>query len=265
MKIRNSALNWLIARAASWLLRLLFLTVRTDHRTVVPGATPYCPVNGTQRYCFPMWHDAILTAVFSMKTYKLGGLVSLHQDGSYLTHALRLAGITPVRGSSSRGGAAAVRQLLDKSDLHLCITPDGPRGPRRLMKEGAVFLSSRTGRPLVPTVVTGTSMWHIPGNWSDMLVPRPFSRAVLLCGRPVEVPADCDRETVREIMERFQNEMNRMQAIGDAVMRGDDSAFELAGIPGAWPNGYRHGNEAQRTDDSANGSASAPQSHNAAA
>lgn len=236
MKIRNTIANWLIARLGTWFLQALFLTIRVDHRRVAEDGTPYRSATGLTRYCFCIWHDAILTAVFSLKTYKLSGLISRHQDGSYLAHAVRLVGITPVRGSASRGGAQATRQLIDQPDLHVCITPDGPRGPRRVMKDGIVYLASRTGRPIIPTTLTASSYWSIPGGWSDMLVPKPFSRALLLAGPPLEIPADLTRAQISEYAELVQKEMDRMDLLGHRIMRGDESVVPLIGRIGAYPD-----------------------------
>ena len=107
MKIKSPIANWLIARVATWLLRLLFLTARVEHHSVAPEGTPNRKPKLAQRYCFCLWHDAIIVCVYSLKTWFLGGLISRHQDGTYLAHAAKLAGITPVRGSASRGGAPA--------------------------------------------------------------------------------------------------------------------------------------------------------------
>lgn len=226
MKIRNPVINWMIARVATWILRLLFLTVRVDHRKIVGDATPYAPPAGSRRFCFCMWHDAILAALFSLKTYKLAGLISRHQDGTYLTHAIKLLGITPVRGSASRGGAQATRQLIDQPELHVCITPDGPRGPRRTMKDGIVYLASRTGRPVVPSTIKATRYWSVPAGWSDMLIPKPFSRLLLLAGDPIDIPADATREQIAEFTAIIQQEMDRLDLIGDQMIAGDESAFE---------------------------------------
>lgn len=238
MKLQNRFANWMIARLGTLALKTLFLTVRVDHRQVVADGTPYRAAKGSLRYCFCIWHDAILTAVFSMQTHKLSGLISRHQDGGYLAAAVKMVGITAVRGSASRGGAQATKQLIDQPDLHVCITPDGPRGPRRIMKDGIVFLSSRTGRPIVPTTLTATSYWSIPGGWSDMLLPKPFSRALLLAGAPIEVPADLTREQISEYSELVQREMDRMDLIGQRIIRGDESMADLIGQPGAYPNDH---------------------------
>lgn len=227
MKIRNPIINWCIARLATWILRLLFMTVRIDHRHVSSDGTPYRPASGSRRYCFCMWHDVILAALFSQRTYNLAGLISRHQDGTYLTHAIKLLGITPVRGSASRGGAQATKQLMEQPDLHICITPDGPRGPRREMKDGIVYIASRTGRPVVPSTITADRYWSIPGGWSDMLIPKPFSRLLLIAGEPIHVPAELTREQIASLTDEIQDEMARLDDIGKRIISGDESAFEL--------------------------------------
>ena len=231
MKIRNQFLNWLIARIGTWALKCLFLTVRVDHRTVVDDATPYRRPVGKQRYCFCLWHDAILTAVFGCRTHKLSGLISRHQDGSYLAHAVQLVGIAPVRGSASRGGAQATRQLIDMPDLHVCITPDGPRGPRRQMKDGIVYLSSRTDRPVVPTALKATRSWSIPGGWSDMMLPKPFSKILLVAGSPITIPPDVGRDDIRRITDEIQLEMDRLDSIADCLIAGEESVANLVQRP----------------------------------
>ncbi|MEO1980549.1 MAG: lysophospholipid acyltransferase family protein [Fuerstiella sp.] len=259
MKIRNSLANWLVARIGTWFLRALFLTVRVEHHKVAVDGTPYGRATGTTRFCFCMWHDAIVAAVYSLKTHKLAGLISRHQDGGYLAHAVKLAGITPVRGSASRGGAQATKQLIDQPDLHVCITPDGPRGPRRVMKDGIVYLSSRTGRPVVPTTLTGDSYWSIPGGWSDMMLPKPFSKMILLAGDPIEVRPDLTREQISEVAEKIQKEMDRLDLLGQRLIRGDNSVLELLGridvypddaIPAAGPPAATNADEPDNSDNS---------------
>jgi lysophospholipid acyltransferase (LPLAT)-like uncharacterized protein len=135
-----------------------------------------------------------------------------------------IAGIQPVRGSTSRGGAEAVREILSRPDLHLAITPDGPRGPRRKMKEGIVYISSRSGRPIVPTALVCNRYWAIGGNWSDMVIPKPFSKVILIAGTPIEVPADLPRENMTIRADFVSEEMGRLERIAQRILAGDASA-----------------------------------------
>lgn len=227
VKIRNRFLHKVIAWSAVLLLRTLFLTVRTDIRIAREGAMTDHPPVGPTRYCFCLWHDIILAALFCHKAHSLATLVSRHQDGTYLSDLIEILGIRPVRGSASRGGAQATRRLLEIADHHICITPDGPRGPRHEMKEGIVWIASRTGRPIVAVTVKATRCWRIPASWSDIMIPQPFSKLVAITGVPIEVDSDLSREQIARVTAQVQDEMDRLDALSDRLVRGDESVAEL--------------------------------------
>jgi lysophospholipid acyltransferase (LPLAT)-like uncharacterized protein len=226
MKIRSRWLNIVLSHCATFGLRLLFLTIRVQHFKVVEDATPYSRPVARQRYTFSMWHDQIVMAVFSLRTWNLAGLISQHRDGGYLADSVLIAGIQPVRGSTSRGGAEAVSEILDRPDLHLAMTPDGPRGPRRKMKEGIVFISSRSGRPIVPTALLCNRQWTVPGSWTDMAIPKPFSKVTLIAGTPMTVPSDLPRDEMMAWAEFVSNEMARLELLAERIQRGDPTASD---------------------------------------
>lgn len=224
MKIRSRWLNVVLSYLATFSLRLLFLTLRVQHFKVAEDATPYSRPAGQQRFTFSMWHDQIVLAVFSLRTWNLAGLISQHRDGGYLADSVLIAGIQPVRGSTSRGGAEAVSEILSRPDLHLAMTPDGPRGPRRKMKEGIVFISSRSGRPIVPTALVCSRQWSVPGSWTDMAIPKPFSKVILIAGTPIAVPVDLPREEMVAWAQLVSDEMARLELLAERLERGDTTA-----------------------------------------
>jgi lysophospholipid acyltransferase (LPLAT)-like uncharacterized protein len=181
---------------------------------------------------FCMWHDHIVMAVFSSRTHSLAGLISQHRDGGYLADSVQIAGIHPVRGSTSRGGAEAVREILSRPDLHLAMTPDGPRGPRRKMKDGIVYMSARSGRPIIPTALLASRYWNISGSWTDMMIPKPFSRVLLITGSPIIVPEDLPREDMERWAAALELEMNRLDQIAHRIMNGDTTAEAEIANPG---------------------------------
>jgi lysophospholipid acyltransferase (LPLAT)-like uncharacterized protein len=218
LKIRNRYLTKLIALAAVALVRVLFKTCRIEIATEVPGCCPY-EDTGDRRFLYCVWHDDILMTVFCGQPKRMAGLVSPHQDGSYLADAMQRVGITSVRGSSKRGASRAMRELLDRvRDLHVAITPDGPRGPRRQMKTGIIFLASRSGRVIIPTAYACRRAWRIRGNWTDMQLPMPFTRVHARGGPAFIVPANLDREQLELYAQRLQAEMERQEAIAIAAV-----------------------------------------------
>ena len=236
MKIRSRTMNIFLAAIATIILRLLFLTVRVDHRKVVADATPYARPKGTTRYTFCMWHDGIVLAVFSLKTWCLSGLISQHRDGGYLADSATLAGIRPVRGSASRGGAEAIGTLLSIPEYHLAMTPDGPRGPRRILKEGIIFIASRSRRPIVPTAIAASPAWSIQGSWTDLLIPRPFARVLLISGKPIEIPEKLTRDRFAEYTAILQAEMNRLDALAARLIAGDETAGDEIAARALFPH-----------------------------
>ncbi|MBW3543519.1 MAG: lysophospholipid acyltransferase family protein [Planctomycetes bacterium] len=221
MKIRNRFIISLLARVIVVGLRLLFLTCRRRTRLEVEGIDPTRDT-GDRRYLYSIWHDQILLPIF-LKPRNSAGLVSRHQDGSWVADLLRLTGIKPIRGSSRRGGTEAMRQMLDAArDLHIVITPDGPRGPRREMKPGIVFLASHSGRTIVPVTFSCRRAWRIRGNWTDLLIPKPFTRIYAIGGEPLQVPLDLSRAGLEQFTARLQAEMDRLQAEVDRWAAGDE-------------------------------------------
>jgi lysophospholipid acyltransferase (LPLAT)-like uncharacterized protein len=211
MKIRNRWLIRLAGRCIARLLRALFVLVRADIKPAQPGTSPYEPTGEKFIYC--IWHDGVLATIFGAKAIDCAGLVSRHEDGSYLADAMACVGVAPIRGSSRHGGAAAMKQMIDSAaHKHIAIATDGPRGPRRVVKEGIVFLASQSGRRIVPIAAAATRAWKPRGRWTDMLVPKPFSRVILRSGQPFSVPAAADRaerEVWRQRLQTMMDELNR--------------------------------------------------------
>ena len=165
-----------------------------DYRVVfydpdVDPASPRC--RGQKIYVF--WHEYILLPLAMRGHCNLAMLLSRHRDAEVLSHVAYHMGFEFVRGSTNRGGVAALRQLLDKSrHMHLAITPDGPRGPRRQMAPGPIFLASKLGIPLVAMGVGYNRPWRA-GSWDRFAIPRPFSRARCILSPELHVPPDLDR------------------------------------------------------------------------
>lgn len=84
-----------------------------------------------------------------------------------------------------------MRQLIREAEgKHVVMTPDGPRGPRRQLSAGVVFLAAHSGRAIVPTAFTCERGWRFGVGWTDLLVPKPFSKVHLLTGEPIHIAPD---------------------------------------------------------------------------
>ncbi len=205
-QIRESRKSTFSGRAAGWLMRLYCATFRYDiedrcgfSRGEVSGPVIYC-----------LWHDGILSVPYAWrkicrKPRRLAVLTSASHDGAVLAHAMSVFGIDAVRGSSSRRAVAALvgmrKALREGSDI--CITPDGPRGPRHVVQPGVLKLAETGGAPLVPVHVECSSAWRLK-TWDRFMIPRPFSRVRVIFDEALAVPAglaDDDFEAWRRRLE----------------------------------------------------------------
>ncbi len=231
MKIRSPLLNKLIAKLAVFSMRALFATCRTEVVFKSPDSSCYDDPVDDQRYAYCLWHDGITLASFARRPRECAILVSRHNDGSLLANALKSLGMKPIRGSSSKGGARAARQVIEETrELHFTITPDGPRGPRREVKDGIVFLASKTQHPVVPTYALATREWHIKGSWTDMALPKPFAKCFLFGGEPIQVPSKLTREQLVEYRERLQAEMDRLELIARKYVESGELDWSLNSV-----------------------------------
>jgi lysophospholipid acyltransferase (LPLAT)-like uncharacterized protein len=127
-------------------------------------------------------------------------LVSQHRDGRFIGAVVSRFAIDVVLGSSSRGGAKSTRMLLNllAGGDHIGITPDGPRGPRRVAAAGVAQLAALSGVPVLPCAAQTTRHWVLR-TWDRMVVPKPFGRGVVVCLPTIAVPRDTWQETVPAI------------------------------------------------------------------
>ena len=210
MKIRSPLLTKLAVATFTRLVQLLFCTLRRDFRTKTANTNPYV-ASGPERFLYCVWHDSIMVPIFAGRHACSSALVSRHQDGSYIAGILKMVGISSVRGSTKHCGASAFRRMMTTAkDKHIVITPDGPRGPRRTMQSGIVSLASHTGRAIIPTAYSCIRSWNIKGSWTDLMMPKPFTKIFLMAGEPIKVPADVSREEVARYTALVQDEMNQL-------------------------------------------------------
>jgi lysophospholipid acyltransferase (LPLAT)-like uncharacterized protein len=141
-------------------------------------------------------------------------LASAHRDGRLVGMAVRYFGVGLVLGSSSRGGAAGLRKLLDaiRQGADVGLTPDGPRGPRRVAAAGLAQLAALTGAPVLPAAAW-TRLAITVNSWDRMRLPLPFGRGRLVCGEMISVPRDGWAGTLPAIEAALTAAMRRAEAL----------------------------------------------------
>jgi len=159
---------------------------------------------------YVFWHEYLLLPLAIRGHCKLTMLLSKHRDADILFRLAHHMGFECVRGSTYSGATAALMELTRVGQqMHMAITPDGPRGPRRELAQGPVFLASRMGLPIVPMGLGYDRPWRLK-SWDRFAIPRPFSRARGVVGPEIYVPPNLDRDELelrRQGVERILNEL----------------------------------------------------------
>jgi lysophospholipid acyltransferase (LPLAT)-like uncharacterized protein len=195
-------LVWLLVRGVGLTIRY-----RLEDRSGYFSGAPEEPI------IFACWHNRLGLALMMYERYvrrhqpdrKLAGLVSASKDGGLLARILEIFNVEPVRGSSSRRGAQALRELVSWGErgYDLAITPDGPRGPCYTVRDGVIATAQLTGLVIVP--VSYRLNWKIClKSWDRFQIPLPFARCDITTGRVLRIPreaTEAERETLRQQLE----------------------------------------------------------------
>lgn len=215
MKIRNRRL----VAAAGWLgtqvARALFRSLRFEYRPLAVNCAP-ARLSADGRFIYCIWHENLLLPTIYFGCPDIAVLISKHADGQILGSLITSLGMSMVCGSTNRGGVEAVRKLIGEQTpwRHLAVTPDGPRGPRRVVQAGIVYVASRTGMKIVPVGVGYRRPWRA-GSWDRFAIPKPFTRAKILTAEPIGVPAGLKAAELERHRLRVQAEMDRLNGLAE--------------------------------------------------
>lgn len=199
--------GWAARCAAS----LLFATCRV---TVFGRGveTRYLRDHPGKSLLYASWHRGLLFLVYLYRFQRIVVMASASRDGELAAQATRRFGWIPVRGSSTRRGARALLEMkaLVEQGLRAGLVVDAPTGPACVAKPGILLLAQKTGLPILPVMWSADRCWRL-GSWDRTMVPKPFSRIVVLYGGELlHVPPDADRqrlEALRRELDRVLNEM----------------------------------------------------------
>jgi lysophospholipid acyltransferase (LPLAT)-like uncharacterized protein len=172
---------------------------------------------------YTVWHGQILLLPLVYgRRHRIHALTSRSRDGEILSRFVQGFGIRVVRGSSSRGGARALRALarvIREEGDNVLVVPDGPRGPRHVAQNGAVMLAKMTGVPMVP-LAFGASPCRVLRSWDAFVVPHPFARAAIVFADPIAVPRDADRDLIEAKRRELETTLLEITAAADRAAGG---------------------------------------------
>ena len=163
------------------------------------------------------WHNQLLTMplFYFGRRFGLSTLISLSKDGELASRIVRRWGIGTVRGSSHRGGIAALKEMLRLSKdscHHIALTPDGPKGPPFVVKDGPLILAMRSGRSITPLAVAYQRYAQMK-SWDGFLLPFPFTKAYFVCGDPVHITEEDNPEGLDRARARLTAALHETNAL----------------------------------------------------
>ncbi len=216
---RRRAQLAVIAGVGAPVLRALCATVHVD----VVGVERLAAIDGAGTpFILATWHGRILPSVWFWRDRGMVVVISENFDGEWIARIVAKFGYGTARGSSSRGGARALRQLVRAAQhASTAFTVDGPRGPAGVVQPGAVWLAKATGHQVVPFHAEAARHWTLR-SWDRTQIPKPFSRVVMAIGEPLAVAPDADAlalETACRTLELRLQEAER--ACGRALAHRD--------------------------------------------
>lgn len=162
---------------------------------------------------FALWHSHQCVLYGNEDRSHLHALVSRSNDGEIVSYATNAVGIKTVRGSKGRNGVSGTMQLLEKIEAgdSIGITVDGPRGPKRVVKDGVINIAKISQVPIIPVLWYSEDPTFLKfKTWDEFRYPFSYCRTVALYGDPIYVPADVSKEGIEEYRALLENKMNDM-------------------------------------------------------
>jgi len=224
-------------KAVCWIGSLYIRTVHSTGRwQVVRGEVPAHFWNSGKPFILCFWHGRLLMMPYCWDLSKtIHMLISEHRDGQLIARTVGHFGIKTAAGSSSRGGAKALRTMVKAiaAGEYVGITPDGPRGPRMRASDGIVHVARLSGVPVVPATYS-SSRGRVLGSWDRFLVALPFGRGAIVWGKPITVPRNADETTIETYRLGIEEELNAITREADELVgRSPVEPAEIADAPPA--------------------------------
>jgi lysophospholipid acyltransferase (LPLAT)-like uncharacterized protein len=156
-------------------------------------------------FCF--WHSNILPLTYIFRGIGVYAVVSSSKDGDRATAIAQRLGHGVIRGSSTRGGVAVIRQCIKvlENGKNVVLIPDGPRGPRQEVKPGIAFIALKTNAPVYPVIANTKNAWRL-NSWDKFIIPKPFSHINIIIKEPIKINK---KEDERIQIQQFSHELKK--------------------------------------------------------
>ncbi len=194
--------RWLITKLLSILIRITGYTAQVRHinKEVLQEV-----IKEYGSVIIATWHYNIFFSIWLLRKHALTALISSSDDGEAIYDVFSRFGYQAVRGSTTRGGIPALKQLIKllEQKTSVAITPDGPLGPPEKIQSGVVLLAKYSGIPIIPWHYEASQQWRL-NSWDKHKIPKPFASIVESYGEPFHVPKELKSDDVPAFCEKLE-------------------------------------------------------------
>lgn len=216
--LKHPLTQTLLAFLLSLYIRLVYHTSRKIF-LYDEGAKPF--MRGEGNAIFAFWHGRMmLCPAICPPGHKMRVLISTHRDGKLISTVIGNFNQATINGSSSKGGKAAVMEILRalKAGDNISITPDGPRGPVQVAAAGIITVAKLSGKPILPVTFSSNRAKTLK-SWDRFLLALPFGRVVFCVGAPLMVEAKADDAAQEQARLNVEQRMNQLVITADEAAR----------------------------------------------
>jgi lysophospholipid acyltransferase (LPLAT)-like uncharacterized protein len=165
------------------------------------------------------WHQRFFPGIVFFATRKpISIMISQSRDGELISKIVNVLGWHPVRGSSSKGGGQALKEIkkLVRRGYKIAHIVDGPRGPLGVVKPGLIVIAQASGMPIVPVITSAEKKW-VFNSWDRFIVPKPFSRVIIRFSDEIHVPRKLQGSGFEEKRSSIENTLKKLYVETDAI------------------------------------------------
>jgi lysophospholipid acyltransferase (LPLAT)-like uncharacterized protein len=209
INVNKKLLRFLGDKFSEPILKVLCLTLKIVEKNKRPVEDL---IQNNQNAVFAFWHGTMIVPWYLLKNFSPSTIISKSKDGKILTNILKKWGYSVLRGSSSNNGKEILDNLVVEAinKKNIAITPDGPRGPEKVMKAGAVIIAKKSNIPLI-LVGVGYGKKKILKSWDKFEVPYFFSKAIIVYSDPIFIDANLSYSETDEKIKAINVELQNIQ------------------------------------------------------
>ncbi|GAB6907192.1 conserved hypothetical protein [Desulfosarcina cetonica] len=174
---------------------------------------------------YASWHQRFFPGITFFATRKpIAIMISQSRDGEMIARVVDILGWRSVRGSSSKGGMRALKEIraLTGQGYRIGHIVDGPQGPFGVVKPGLITIAQFAGVPIVPVITSAERCWTF-NSWDRFMVPKPFSRVIIRFTPPIHVPRRLDAEAFETLRQTVEEQIQKRVRQTDAWWETPDS------------------------------------------